>query len=106
MEVERCGPSSLGGGRIYWMGGVLSDHLSCQSDLTYLAVVSNLDNSDHTILVVPRIAMWFSSVCPGFYATPVDGMVSGVQAWQACPHNVSPPIAVWCRETRSDCSKK
>ena len=28
------------------MGGVLSCHLSCQTDLTYLAVVSNLDNSD------------------------------------------------------------
>ena len=27
-------------------------------------------------------------------------------AWQACPHNVSPPIAGWCRETRSDCCKK
>ena len=28
---------------------------------------------------------------------------SGVQGWQACPHNVSLPR---CRETRSDCSKK
>ena len=28
---------------------------------------------------------------------------SGVQGWQACPHNVS---LLRCRETRSDCSKK
>ena len=42
----------------------------------------------------------FGSVYLSLSTLTID---SGVQGWQACPHNVSLPR---CRETRSDCSKK
>ena len=83
--------------------GILSDHLSCQSDLTYLWCPSWTIQTAQYLLCNGLLCVFVV----GFYVTCLKGrMVSGVQAWQACPHNVSLPIAVWCRETRSDCSKK
>ena len=57
------------------MGGVLSCHLSCQTDLTYLPVVSNLNNSD------PAQYLWCRGLQCGFLVCVLVFMPRLLMGW-------------------------